>query len=108
MSTTDSVTLWRNRIQNRKLSGLKVDDWCEKNSISRHVYYYWHQKLKKIQEEKENIFAEVLIKETPAVQMKKVTRTELLITWKDFSFTITDSQSIALAVELMSRLEKQC
>lgn len=51
MSKTDSITLWRSRIQSRKLSGLKVNDWCKQNSISRHAYYYWYRKLKNIKEE---------------------------------------------------------
>lgn len=110
MSTTDSVTLWRSRIQSRKLSGLKVNDWCEQNSISRHAYYYWNRKLKNIkEEEQENTFSEVLMKEASAVPMKKeVAKPEMLITWKDFSITVTDPQAITMAAELLHRLEKQC
>jgi hypothetical protein len=55
MSKTDSITLWRNRIQSRKHSGLRVNDWCEKNSISRDAYYYWYRKLKDIKEDQHAI-----------------------------------------------------
>lgn len=107
MSKTD-ITLWTSRIQNRKLSGLKVKDWCEQNNISRDTYYYWNSKLKAIKEEKENVFAEVLPAPTPKLPSDKVTKAELLITWKDFSISVTDQRVIPMVAELISRLEKQC
>lgn len=108
MSKTDSITLWKNRIQSRKLSGLRVNDWCEQNSISRHAYYYWYRKLKGIKEEKGDVFAEVLPAPVAATPVEKVARSELLIAWKDFSISVTDQHAIPMAVELISRLEKPC
>ena len=106
MSKTDSITLWKSRIQSRKLSGLKVNVWCEQNDISRHAYYYWHRKLKDIKED--NVFAEVLLEQAPTIPAEKITKPELLITWKGFSISVTDQHAIPMAVELLSRLEKQC
>lgn len=106
MSKTDSITLWKSRIKSRKLSGLKVNVWCEQNGISRHAYYYWHRKLKDIKED--NVFAEVLLEPAPTVPVEKITRPELLITWKGFSISVTNQHAIPMAVELLSRLEKQC
>ena len=37
---------WADIIRDRKESGLKVDDYCELNNISRNAYYYWLKKLK--------------------------------------------------------------
>jgi len=28
-------------------TGLKVDEWCQKNNVSRHAYYYWLRKIRK-------------------------------------------------------------
>jgi hypothetical protein len=70
MSRTDSITLWRSRIQNRKLSGLKVNDWCEQNSISRLAYYYWYRKLKDNKEGQGNVFVEVLLEPTPMLPVE--------------------------------------
>jgi len=39
--SADSITLWKQRIEGRKASGLKVDEWCNQNQISRHAYYYY-------------------------------------------------------------------
>ena len=38
---------WEKLITDCQSSGLKVDDWCEKNQISRHAYYYWLRKIRK-------------------------------------------------------------
>jgi hypothetical protein len=108
MINTDSIALWKNRIQSRKLSGLKVNDWCEQNSISRHAYYYWHRKLNNIKEKQGDVFAEVLLEPTPMIPVEKIETPEILIAWKDFSISITDQHAIPMAAELLSRLEKQC
>ena len=108
MNKTDSITLWKNRIQDRKLSGLKVNDWCKQNDISRHAYYYWYRKLKHIKEEQDHVFAEVLREPAPMIPAEKVTDSKLLIVWKDFSITVTNPNAIPMAAELLYRLEKQC
>ena len=38
---------WEKLITDRQNSGLKVDEWCEQNNISRHAYYYWLRKIRK-------------------------------------------------------------
>ncbi|NLE04255.1 MAG: IS66 family insertion sequence element accessory protein TnpB [Crenarchaeota archaeon] len=38
---------WEKLIIDCQNSGLKIDDWCEKNQISRHAYYYWLRKIRK-------------------------------------------------------------
>jgi transposase-like protein len=38
---------WERLINDRQNSGLQVDEWCEKNQISRHAYYYWLRKIRK-------------------------------------------------------------
>ena len=61
-TTTENITLWKKRFADRKSSGLKVEDWCNQNHISKYVYYYWHRKVKVIQQAvAEPVFAEVPI-----------------------------------------------
>jgi len=38
---------WERLIADCQNSGLKVDDWCLKNNVSRHAYYYWLRKIRK-------------------------------------------------------------
>ncbi|WP_155522629.1 IS66 family insertion sequence element accessory protein TnpA [Anaerosacchariphilus polymeriproducens] len=53
MSTKENISLRKNRFEARKLSCLKVDDWCKKNDVSRHAYYYWYRKIQNVQHEEE-------------------------------------------------------
>ncbi|WP_446692505.1 IS66 family insertion sequence element accessory protein TnpA [Ruminiclostridium cellobioparum] len=40
------LELWKQRISDRKASGLKVTDWCDKNNLTKHAYYYWMKRVK--------------------------------------------------------------
>ncbi|MGB8455337.1 MAG: hypothetical protein WCD89_23765 [Anaerocolumna sp.] len=40
-----SLELWKQRIADRKGSGLNVTDWCEKNNLTKHAYYYWWKRV---------------------------------------------------------------
>ena len=40
---------WTAIIEDRIASGLKIDEYCEKNQLSRNSYFYW---LRKIREER--------------------------------------------------------
>ena len=37
---------WEKLIADCQSSGLQVDEWCEKNQVSRHAYYYWLRKIR--------------------------------------------------------------
>ena len=37
---------WEKLIADCQSSGLQVDEWCEKNEVSRHAYYYWLRKIR--------------------------------------------------------------
>ncbi|WP_277409205.1 IS66 family insertion sequence element accessory protein TnpA [Lacrimispora xylanisolvens] len=61
MKTKDGI-LWKERFADRAASGLKVEDWCEKNGITKHAYYYWHRKVQDNQPGlMENRFVEVMV-----------------------------------------------
>lgn len=34
---TNDVNLWKERFANRAASGLKVEDWCKRNSVTKHA-----------------------------------------------------------------------
>ena len=65
-TVTKNVRLhqWAAIIQDCRSSGLKVDDYCQENNISRNAYYYWLRKIKEEAIEASGItFAEI----TPAI-----------------------------------------
>ncbi len=37
---------WQKLIKDCQSSGLQVDEWCEKNQVSRSAYYYWLRKIR--------------------------------------------------------------
>lgn len=43
-----SMQQWSAIIKDRNASGLKIEEYCEKNGLSRNAYFYW---LRKIREE---------------------------------------------------------
>lgn len=40
------IQQWSDIIKDCKASGLKVNDYCSENNISRDAYYYWLRKVK--------------------------------------------------------------
>jgi hypothetical protein len=108
MSKMESVKLWENRIESRKLSGMKVNEWCEKNNVSRDAYYYWHRRIKDSKEEIAPVFTEVLLKREPLISLDKTSKAEITISWKDFSISVSDRNAVAITVELLRKLENIC
>lgn len=37
---------WGNLIQDYQNSGLKLDEWCKQNHVTRNAYYYWLRKIR--------------------------------------------------------------
>ena len=42
------LSQWANIIQERIASGELVEEFCLRKGISKHKYYYWQQKLRKV------------------------------------------------------------
>lgn len=103
-----SLDLWQHRIAERKISGLNITDWCKENNLSKHAYYYW---LKRIDDNALNtdssrpVFAEI---EPSCISKRIDVKSDLQITWKDVSITISDSNTAKLAAEFISQLQKLC
>ena len=44
--TNANLAKWIAIFKEQADSGLTIDDWCSRNSISRHSFFYWKRKLK--------------------------------------------------------------
>ncbi len=42
------LSQWMKVIQERQNSGQNIKEFCESTGISRHAYYYWQRKLRKV------------------------------------------------------------
>ena len=43
MFNQESYNLWKQRKHEQKISGMTIPEWCEKNQLSPHAYYYWRK-----------------------------------------------------------------
>jgi hypothetical protein len=103
-----SLELWKQRIADKKTSGLNLTDWCDKNNLTKHAYYYWMKRVKAdIQKSDVSIpvFAEV---EPEHTSPEKGVKSGLQITWHDINLTVSDSNTAKLAAEFISQLQNLC
>lgn len=103
-----SLELCKQRIADKKNSGLKVTDWCEKKNLTKHAYYYWMKRVKEdIQKSDVSIpvFAEV---EPEHTTPEKGVKSGLQIIWNDINLTVIDSDAAKLAAEFISQLQNLC
>lgn len=111
INTKKSIELWERRFSDRKLSGQKVNDWCEKNHVSRHAYYYWHRIIKNVKQKvgnKEQLVEIPIPLSSPVPISKENKENDVVITWNDFTITIRKSSVIPIAAELMKKLVAAC
>ncbi|MEY8357392.1 hypothetical protein AALB39_29205 [Lachnospiraceae bacterium 54-53] len=106
---TNDVILWKERFADRAASGLKVEDWCKRNGVTKHAYYYWHRK---IQGDRlgvmEDTFVEVLVSDPSKEKKAGAASSDIIINWKDFSIVVNDAQHIPFLAELMQKLVREC
>lgn len=104
-----SLKLWRKRIADQRASSLKVTEWCEKNNLSKHAYYYWRKRIESVEgggleTTKMPVFAEL----KPTFGPLNETEDQLQISWKDFRISISTAGSERLAAEFIRQLQELC
>ena len=107
MYSQDKFVLWKQRIQIQKTSGMTVHEWCEKNQLSRHAYYYWHkivcQKVSIAEQISEPVFVEV-----PKQKQLQHHAHTVTVNWKDSTITLSGKQDIDLVADLIHVLQEEC
>lgn len=59
-TTTENLLLWEQRIQERVQNRIPVDEWCLKNGMTKHQYYYWNRRISERQKTDEGVvFADI-------------------------------------------------
>lgn len=99
---------WKQRIEAQKSSGLSVINWCNKNNLSKHAYYYWKKRIASNAKKAISstpVFVEI---STPCTVPAPMVKADLHIAWKDINFTINDAGTAKLAAEFISRLRSLC
>lgn len=88
-----SLELWKQRIADKKASGLKVADWCDKNNLTKHAYYYWMKHVKA--DIQKSMFQYLFL-------------LKLNLNIHDIHLTVSDSKTAKLAAEFISQLQSLC
>ncbi len=103
-----SLELWKQRIADRKGSGLSVTDWCEKNNLTKHAYYYWWKRVEADVQKSDASIPRFVEIESAYIAPKKTMKLELQVTWNDINLTISDSDTAKLAAEFIKQLSSLC
>lgn len=96
--------LTKSIIQDCKASGLRVDDYCTEDNISRNAYYYWLRKIKEASiESSGRIFSEIELSFVSSITVDSDS-TSISIKQKKSRFTekSTKRRSASDAVELFT------
>lgn len=48
-SMAENLLYWEEVINERLQSGMTINEWCEKNGVSKNQYFYWNRKVHKTQ-----------------------------------------------------------
>lgn len=107
MFNQESYNLWKQRINEQKISGMTIPEWCEKNQLSLHAYYYWRKVIR-------NHKVDPTI--SPKTEFVEVQKNEkapasscgVILTWNDISIQISSKQDAFLAAEVLRALQSSC
>lgn len=104
-----SLELWKKRVDDRKTSGLNVSDWCEKNHLTKHAYYYWKKRIELAEQGETDTNNTLLFAEfTPSPKLTEKDQEALQISWNDLKISITNTETAKLAAEFITQLQKRC
>ena len=107
MNKQDSLSLWKQRIEDQKNSGMGIREWCESKQLSKDAYYYWRKKIQSISSPCSDriSFMKLPIRKE---ESNPGTGSGLTLQWKEFTLSVTDSVSLPLLTELMKGLVEEC
>lgn len=115
----EKLDLWRERIQDRKNSGLTIIEWCDQNGFSKHAYYYWNKRVKmNIRKDTDApVFIEIPRSVPDSDPLQEPVREKnqpdkkspsLCILYNGVRITCGTAQEAQLAAEFIGRLQKLC
>ena len=105
----EKFLLWKQRLEDIKQSDLTVDEWCTKNQVSKHAYYYWRKKIHDSMnvDNKTACFAEVTHLMEPSYYDSGAAD-GLVINNRYCSLTIHNKYEAALAAVFIKELGLEC
>lgn len=107
MFNQESYNLWKQRIYEQKISALTIPEWCEKNQLSLHAYYYWRKVIRNHKVEP-TVSLKTEFVEIQKTEKVPVTSCGVILTWNDVSIQISSKQEALLAAEVIRALQSLC
>lgn len=105
---SEKFLLWKQRLEEIKQSDLTVDEWCNRNQVSKYAYYYWRRKiLDSMKDDKTSCFAEVTHL-MEASHNNSGAADGLVIDYRYCSLTIHNKNDAALAAFFIKELGEGC
>lgn len=108
-ATAENLVLWERRIMERVHAGMTIEDWCNKNEISRHQYHYWNKRVHKKQKAGEEIgftdISSILSPKSTAGQNPRST-SDFRISFKGIQVTIPETFNPVALAGLMKVLQE--
>jgi len=99
---------WRDRIEECRLSGLSVKEWCLQNGLKNTSYHYWVKKFKIMEQQEagDNTFAEVVLLPEVNNSTKETLsmKSEFSLSFGDYSICIPDGFNPITLAELVKVL----
>ncbi|PYG88775.1 hypothetical protein LY28_01131 [Ruminiclostridium sufflavum DSM 19573] len=102
MFNQESYSLWKQRI-----SGMTIPEWCEKNQLSPHVYYYWRKIIRGYKEDP-TVSPKTAFVEIQKMEKVPVSSYGVILSWKDVSIKISSKHEALLAAEVIRALQSSC
>lgn len=108
-SAAENLLLWEQRINERTKSGMTIEEWCKKNDISKHRYYYWNHRINEKQKsDKKMTFAEItpILSNTENAISNLAKSDDFQIFFKNMQVTVPANFDQTSLAELMKVLQE--
>jgi len=109
---TEEVSLWKQRILERKANGQTILEWCREHNVTEGSYHYWRRQVIKAEGSATEHTVNANVGTEPVI-FAKLHQTELFpsalqVTWQDVTIHLSNTQEARLAAELIASLHRLC
>lgn len=108
-ATAENMMIWEQRITERIRKGMTIEEWCKKNGVSKHQYYYWNNRInKKRKTGDETAFADItpIISTTETADQKQISTSDFQVFLKNVRVIVPNDFDPVALTRLMKVLQE--
>ena len=101
--------IWEQRITERVQKGMTVEEWCKKNGVSKHQYYYWNNRINKKRETgDETAFADItpIFSTTETADSKQISTSDFQVCLRNVRVIVPNEFDPVALTRLMKVLQE--